>query len=366
MPTYHIEDGKMESFNRRLESMRRKLRMKGDTCTCKEIGVEYKKLSDGNTYKFHTMQVEGIVAFEGWNFIARIDHLNSGNIIKTISDIEIPSKYWHTEGYCDHCNTDRPRKTTYLVEKDGVFYQLGKNCVALYTNGLDIQDVCWVSDFIESLDEGEIEYLEGKPPVGDNIYYEVEKLLCYALASIEEFGYKKKRDSNGDIDPNSTCSSVLKDISNAKKDVSLYEKTAEDIISWIESYEGNSTYMNNLKVIVAENFIDEGNVSLLISAIPVYKKEKESNITNEYVGEVGKDITVDVKEASLIYSTNGIYGVSYIYKAIDTQGHTFITQTSRFILNVSSYKRWVGKIKAHKEYNGIKQTVLSRVKFEEN
>ena len=121
MPTYHIEDGKMESFNRRLESMRRKLRMKGDTCTCKEIGVEYKKLSDGNTYKFHTMQVEGIVAFEGWNFIARIDHLNSGNIIKTISDIEIPSKYWHTEGYCDHCNTDRPRKTTYLVEKDGVF-----------------------------------------------------------------------------------------------------------------------------------------------------------------------------------------------------------------------------------------------------
>ena len=120
MPTYHIEDGKLESFNKRLESMRRKLRKKGDTCTCKEIGVEYKKLSDGNTYKFHIMQVEGTVTFEGWNFIARIDHLNSGNVIKTISDIEIPNKYWHTEGYCDHCNTDRPRKTTYLVEKDGI------------------------------------------------------------------------------------------------------------------------------------------------------------------------------------------------------------------------------------------------------
>ena len=365
MPTYHIEDGKMKSFNRRLESMRRKLRMKGDTCTCKEIGVEYKKLSDGNTYKFHTMQVEGIVAFEGWNFIARIDHLQSGNVIKTISDIEIPNKYWHTEGYCDHCNTNRPRKTTYLVEKDGKFYQLGKDCVALYTNGLDIQDVCWISDFISSLDEEEEEYIEDKVNLNSITYYEVKEVLCYAISVIDRYGYVKKKDSDGNLNPNSTFNKVLRAISDRKEDASMFVSEAEGIIDWVRNSTSTGNYINNLKVLIEEEYITEDNIPLLVSLIPTYRKETTIIPNNDYIGNVGDKLDIEVKDASLIFSSNTMYGTLYTYKALDEEGHTLITRTSRYIADIDEYSRWVGVIKEHTEFKGVKQTVMYRVKFEE-
>ena len=365
MPIYHIEDGKFDTFKKRVESIRRKLNKKGDTCTCKEIGVEYKKLSDGNTYKFHTMQVEGIVAFEGWNFIARIDHLNSGNIIKTISDIEIPSKYWHTEGYCDHCNTNRPRKTTYLVEKNGEFYQLGKDCVALYTNGLDIQDVCWISDFISSLDEEEEEYIEDKVNLNSITYYEVKEVLCYAISVIDRYGYVKKKDSDGNLNSNSTFKKVLDAISDRKEDASMYASEAESIIDWVRNSTSTGNYINNLRVIIEEKYITEDNIPLLVSLVPTYRKETASIPNNDYIGNVGDKLDIEVKDASLIFSSNTMYGTLYTYKALDEEGHILITRTSRYIADIDKYSRWIGVIKEHTEFKGVKQTVMYRVKFEE-
>lgn len=41
MPTYHIEDGQMSTFNKRFESMKKKLTKTKSTCICKEVGRYY-------------------------------------------------------------------------------------------------------------------------------------------------------------------------------------------------------------------------------------------------------------------------------------------------------------------------------------
>lgn len=74
---------------------------------------------------------------------------------------------------------------------------------------------------------------------------------------------------------------------------------------------------------------------------------------------------IEVKDASLIFSSNTMYGTLYTYKALDEEGHTLITRTSRYIADIDKYSRWVGVIKEHTEFKGVKQTVMYRVKFEE-
>lgn len=366
MPTYHIEDGQMETFTKRINSINRKLRKTGDACTCKEVGIEYKKLEDGNTYKFHIMEVQGVVSFEGWNYVAKIEHLNSGNIVTAVNDTEIPQEYWHTKGYCDHCKTDRVRKTTYLFEKDGVFHQLGKSCVSLYTEGLDIRRVDYISDVVRSFEEGERDYddccfLDGFIP-----YYIVKEILCYASAIIGKFGYAKKYDEEGTFNPNSTYMRVLRAIKEHKEDVSMYANKAEEIISWVKNYDGINSYLNNVKVIIEEGYITDDKFPLLISVISYLRSHNTEEVNNSFIGKVGDKVDLKLKEVTLVYSSNTVFGTLYTYKAIDEDDHVLITYTSRFITNLNNCHRWVGTIKEHSEYNDIKQTVLSRVKFMED
>lgn len=367
MPTYHIEDGKMETFYTRMESIRKKLRKTGDNCTCREVGIEYKELEDGNTYKFHIMEVEGVVAFEGWHFVAKIEHLNKGNLVKTVSEMEIPERYWHTEGYCDHCKTDRPRKTTYLFEKDGVFYQLGKSCVSLYTEGLDIRRVNYISDFIESLDEEERDYECGSRGEGFTPYFEVKEVLCHALNAVSKFGYAKKYDEMGSFNPNSTFMRVLDSMAHSKWEVEEYANEADKLIEWAKSFDGVGAYRNNLKVIVEEGYLTEKDLPLLVSAVPSFRREEESKVevNNEFIGKVGDKVSIELQEVSLAYVMDTMFGNCYVYKAKDTSNHVLITRTSRGNFDVNKCKRWVGTIKELSEYKGVKQTVLTRVKFEE-
>lgn len=365
MPIYHIEDSKFDVFKKRVDSIRRKLSGKGNTCTCRELGVEYKELCDGYIYKFHVIEVKGVVSFEGWNFVARIDHLNKGNVVKMALDTKIPEKYWSVEGYCDHCKIDRPRKTTYLVEKNGEFHHLGKDCVVLYTQGLNIQDICWISDFISILNEEEEEYEENKVKLNSTRYYEIKEILCYAISIIDRYGFVKKSGPDGNSNPNSTFLKVLKAIRDKDEDVSMLISEVDDILNWVRNSTSTGNYINNLKILIEENYVAENNIPLLLSLVPTYRKETAITLNSDFLGNVGDKMSIEVKDASLIFSSNTKYGALYTYRALDTEGHTLITRTSRYIADINKYSRWKGVIKEHTEFKNAKQTVLSRVKFEE-
>jgi len=77
---------------------------------------------------------------EGWNFLGKIEHrkMKDGsymNMIKGVGEADtkdIPVKYGKSSSYCDHCKTDRYRKETMIVEKDGKYLQIGRNCLKDY------------------------------------------------------------------------------------------------------------------------------------------------------------------------------------------------------------------------------------------
>ena len=133
-----------------IEELRKKaarIQKKAITHGCKVVFEEVDEIfktetnEDGNevTRKYIVVEAEGEAKAEGWVFAGTIEHTKAGNILRSVSDeYKIPERYHDAKPYCEHCNTKRYRKDTYVVynEETGEFKQLGKSCLKEYTNGL--------------------------------------------------------------------------------------------------------------------------------------------------------------------------------------------------------------------------------------
>jgi hypothetical protein len=91
----------------------------------------------------------------GWKFIATVEHTEAGNILRSATDDNqnLPTQYRSTKNVCDHCQTNRRRKDTYIVRHDsfGEYRQVGRNCVADFLGHGDPAAVARYFDNILSL-----------------------------------------------------------------------------------------------------------------------------------------------------------------------------------------------------------------------
>ena len=93
----------------------------------------------------------------------------------------------------------------------------------------------------------------------------------------------------------------------------------------------------------------------------------------QHVGKVGEKLIRKVKLAfTAIFETNfhakGYWtsNTNYLHKFVDEAGNVFVWKTTLFLdLDRNQEVIIKGTIKAHDEYDGVKQTVLTRCKFEE-
>ena len=78
---------------------------------------------------------------------------------------------------------------------------------------------------------------------------------------------------------------------------------------------------------------------------------------SDYVGKVGERITVDVADVKLLTSWEGEWGLTFLYKIIDTAGNVLIWYASR---TIEEAKKLRATVKDHSERDGIKQTIVTR------
>lgn len=162
-----------------------------------------------------------------------------------------------------------------------------------------------------------------------------------------------------------------------KKSVVEYVESALD---WISKQEDNSNYMHNLKVACANKYITETSNALVASLIPTFDKalekeaikkekeaakEKEIKVSN-YQGNIKDRITFNFVSCKCVtsfetYINYYVQTLTYIYKFTDEKGNVYIWKTQK---NLENEKGTItGTVKEHTEYNGVKQTVLTRCKI---
>lgn len=412
MDTYRIYEGFMDDLKKKVATIEKKCKKYGCEFHFAEVGEEFAEVEIPNTWdeekktrktkvcRFVIVEAEGTAVLNGWELVAYVENTEVGNILhKVNTEVEIPERYRNGDRYCEHCHTRRRRKQVCIVRnvETNEFKQVGSTCLKDFTRGMSASVVAMMAEFRDIFATAE------SAPLGGNgwrckEYHEVEELLRYTAETIRLFGYKKSEDEyptrqearefydydRGEYD-DVFCKEIRRKISEkkAKSGFNPQSESAKEMVekalAWIKEQEASNDYMHNLKVATSLKYIDLRNMGLLVSLFPTWNKalerEAEQRLREEqmkaerksnWVGEVGKRITVAVENGSVVTSWENCfdgyhYTTTYMYKFIDAEGNVIIWKTSTRI-DEEEVTQITGTVKEHREFREVKQTVLTRCK----
>ena len=352
-----------------------------------------------------TLEIPDEVVFikDGWIFGGTVEpsgvkgkNFVNFSILGNAENNPVPSKYFSGNPcYCDYCKTDRKRTKTYLVTNraTGEWKQLGKECLKLFVTGINIDAIATFESFIKEAED------IANP--GDEFFYDrgfkfvkVADALAFACSLYRDMGYVATRDYVGDT--NDFCNknivqrklsrlygydsdflnitnSVREEIDKIKLKSDLVIKDVRVAIETVRQLP-DEPYYNNLKVIVENEYIPLNKLGLLVSipkAIDRYEEEKKMQEEKEklakssnYIGEVGEKISVNFVSGREVACCETQFGLLHIYEFKDANGNTVVWKSSSS-KDIPESGVVAGTVKAHEEYDGIKQTVILRAKITE-
>lgn len=387
---YLIHESNIERLERKVKAVSNKCKKYGCDFHYQVVGEEFKGVNvegRGQVARFIVVEAEGKAIVNGWEFVAKVQHTDNGNIITGVG-IEVPEKYYTSKPVCEHCNSKRTRKYTYIVRntETGEFKQVGKSCLKDFVGGYDIE---WAAQYISMFEE----LIVGEAPMPGSsykAYTETEEYLRYAAETIKHFGFHKadtgeystlrKALTYYNVDHGNLTGKMAEPYREEMAKVNFdanseYAKqTVTEAVRWIKEQDEQNNYYHNLKVAVANQYIVGNVYGILASLIAAYnkameikaKREKavEAEINSQYVGELKQRITATIKSIKCVTSWDTDFGYTYIYKIIGQDGNTYTWKTGKEIDEEQAIGHTItGTVKAHTEFRGVKQTELTRCKI---
>lgn len=310
----------------------------------------------------------------GWELAAKLEHSEVGNVIRTSPRFEddLPVEYRTAGPNCDHCNIKRARNNTYVLHNEaGEWIQVGSSCLADFI-GNDPAQVLWVFEESDSFVESEWENFSTGPT-----FYKTEDYLTHVVAAIRLHGWVSRSQSYSGQHP--TADVAHSSIDPAPKSGPLaIEDTdkaeAEEALKWVRNIETPNDFLHNIHTVGLNDYICYKDLGFAAAIVMAYQKEQDRlrraereaklGANSVWVGEIKKrqEFTLKVER---IFTRETAYGLSFITTLHDEDGNVYTWFASSKELEIG--KTYTGKatVKDHTEYNGIKQTVITRFSCEE-
>ena len=327
------------------------------------------------------IDVEASYKLGDYEFIASLEWVDdvNENLIKKISDdVYVPAEY-KTRRECDHCGTNRRRKSTVLLRsrETGEYVQVGKSCLKDYT-GISMISYASFLSFFDTVEEY-IEDCENKGGANVKYLYKVDDILEQTIERVNHCGYISKQKS-WDLDCDSTASVVFKIVSGyveyytgklAYARYKVSDSTVAQVVELKKFYaelEADSDYVGNIKTVLNTEWVEGNNVGLVVSAVGMrarlleQKVEKETKIPSEHFGNIGERITFKAKPIVLFTGEN-TYGFYAVYKML-VNNNAVVWRTTVGLNSDKEYE-FVATIKDHNYYKTEKQTVVTRCRVKE-
>lgn len=403
---FKIAEVNMDRFEKKINRIKNKCSKYGNPFTYEIKGECFEEIDNPDyepgsglpkkvTIKKIIVNVDGTAIVNDWEFVANVEHTESGNVFRKSPDIdyEIPQRYYDSYPVCEHCKTNRVRKMTYIVKnkKTNEFKQVGNSCLCDFIKGRSAEEMAQYISLYNTLISGE--YSE---PLGSGFqrYYETKELLSYMAETVRLLGYVKRKDDDGNWNTNSTANMVERFY---KADHNLFvsfergveeetlmimekigfnheneeaKKMVTDVLEWINTTKDNSDFIHNLKVVTKLEYNSWDKVGILCAIFPSYKramewksqKEKQQKADKEsgYVGEIGQRISIENVQTIIVSSYETDFGYVYIHKFTDENGNIYIWKSSSG--SHAEATKVKGTVKEHSEFKGVKQTILTRCK----
>jgi len=330
--------------------------------------------------EFINVEIEGEAPkYNGWTFVATLSPIPTDdgifNQIRSIpgNTITIPNDYKTRVGDCDHCGYNRRRNETFVVaHENGDIKMVGSSCIKDFLGHSNPHNIGAFFELLFSFDS--FIGSDGDYYGGDSIAreYSLLKFLEVAAAIIDKYGWLAK--SKAKPDEVSTACRLsqyflgVKNTDNSSKIVVTDENKilASSTLNWLKSLnDSENDYLYNLFLIGKCQHITVKSFGLAASAISAYlranaPKPINRGINSKYIGNIKDKIDIEVDVTS-IRCVLGSFGLTNIHTMYDDNDNCYIWFCTGKPLEFGR-QRIKGTIKAHSEYNGIKQTTLNRVK----
>lgn len=413
MATYMIWEGFMEKLEKKLRTVENKCRKYGLEFTYRLTGNEEfrdVKDSEGETHKLRYVEVEadGKAQINGWEWLASIERTEKGNLINSAHDVEVPTKYYTSEPYCEHCRKNVWRKYTYLVRstETGEIKQVGRGCLKDYTHGMSADGIAFYQSLFTGLEEAEAEIPSGGFGFFGKVeYYDVEEVTRFMSETIRLFGFvpkgqEGKRPTAFRAEEFYNCANNRKsfftslrgfdekwfnEVKRSMEEVGFDAnspsavKEAKEALAWIaEQDDSHSSYLHNVKLICSMGEIRTWHYGILASLIPTWNKslvreaarkaQENREKVSAHVGNIGERITFDVESTRIVTSWETDYGMMWLVKFVTTEGNVIMWRASSVNAlpdDLELVRKVTGTVKDHDEFRGIKQTFVSRCKVVE-
>lgn len=343
------------------------------------------------TKTFYRIEVEVTpVKISGWDFRAKIEHLEHGNMIYSVGNEDLEEQWRTAAPNCEHCNSNRQRKETYIVTSgEGETRQIGSTCIREYT-GIDPAKVFRWIEYIREVSEL-YQDDEDKPATPREAnYIDTAFYLNFVAATIRSFGWTPRSKADGLT--TATADTALSIMFESRKgtverghlpnrdDVKL----AKDAMEHMKDRDTKSDYEWNMKLAIANEVVPYKALGIVASLIPYYKRHLEyqverdlkvNNETSAHVGTVGTRQDFELTLTKMLPLEGGQWGPTYLHKFRDGDGnivswfssnvnHVIPGNIDREALIEGHTYTVKATVKKHDDYQGIPQTLITRAKIQ--
>jgi hypothetical protein len=324
-----------------------------------------------------------------WSFVATIQHMEGGNLLLTAPRPEAApeldlSAYRTCAPSCCHCNLERNRSDTYLVQHlDGTLKQVGKNCLASFTGfGKSPEQAAAMAEWLSA-----VAVFFGDPSGGDSEGGEgggggrsagvsLDRFLSFVVAVSKKHGFRTRKQAEAMM----TSSTKDDAIYNMEPPVNVSSSKlihpddsdmafGKEARVWAAGIEVKGDFDHNLKVIASADGVLYRNLGIAAYLVEAYRRhlgqvtERTSRPVSAHFGTEGERLRKLVLTYKGNYSFDSQYGTTFIHRFVTAEGSDVVWKTGTQALCTEGEAITVdATVKKHGDYKGRLQTELSRVK----
>ena len=389
-----VEKENVDILKKKVEKLNRKAKKIGVSPLSIVVSEPYKIFRQNEINIVYAIEVYDVVIngelpkYGNWVFVATIQGYPDGQnmVYKTphldenLISAEQLEKYRSEKSYCDHCNTKRYRKNTYLVfnTETKEIKQIGSTCIKDFL-GHPAPSFPFFSGLLNDLLDPDF-----KEVVTGTRFYRLDDYLPLAVAVIKRDGFISRKkadqyDTYATVDFVNNLFNNPKLIHNEKLEITKENiKLVDKIIEWGKSLKDRkhlNDYLYNLSVVFNNDLFEFRAAGLIVASVFTYlnemgeiEKNKIEKKSNEHFGDIKKRYELKLKIVKVL-PFDGDFGPTYMHSFVDELGNSFVwwgsydfTQRNS-IENYDEFYNVKATVKAHKEYKGRKQTVITRVSY---
>lgn len=198
-----------------------------------------------------------------------------------------------------------------------------------------------------------------------------QEVISHSAHETSMNGYVKRADD----EDNCTANKVFDSVSMRTLSQEDLDSVKDRVTKWLEYISSQSgDYFEDIKSSIAQPKVDEAKIGLIASSFASFDRYQSYKVLNEiekqseYLGEEGDSVSFDVKDFKMIKSGTSKFKGSnskwYLYKLRDTAGNSIsMFANENLDKEFKKHTHIECTIQKLSEFNGIKQTQVSGVRF---